>query len=344
MKIGIFSEPHNQQATALCQAINELAPGSGRHFSLPNRGVPPVAVAEEGVFWDGVNVADFDLAYIHGWDYSNPILPRVLGSVDWSLWQADYLTDQQQASFLYSVFSELERRGVRLFNPPATQVRNFLKVDLLERLREAGLDVPRMLCTNDMEETKTFVARLRPRPTAWRPVTGRAAWQLFLDHQREVLISPRKPPILLAEGINGLLIRAYVLNGQPLLCLKRNAAVNTWNAEALEVFQAVECPEVVSEALARAAEAISLRWGVILFVLEEERAWFYDVDADPLFDELPAVFRKRLTEGLARGFLDQTLDALPALPDTPQPRPTLFLRRMLHLLFEFERQKYQPPQ
>ncbi|HUL13463.1 MAG TPA: hypothetical protein VLU73_15020 [Methylococcaceae bacterium] len=342
MKIGIFSERHDPQAERLHHQINQLAPGSCRHFALPkDDGSPAVALDETGVYWDDVNVAELDIAYLHGFSYTYPLAPDALGHIDWSVWQIDHLLEQQKSSFLLSAFTEMERHGVKLLNPAKVYLKNFAKAELLEGLRQAGFPVPRMVCTNDMETTQTFIQEVDGK-VVWRPATGRAAWQLFRDKQREYLISTEKPPILLAEIIEGPLIRSYLIDGEPLLCLNRYPPAYILHAETLESFKAIECPEVYGE-LQRLAAHLSLHWGQISFVLREGCPWIYDVDVDPILGPMPDVFQERLIDGLARACLGIGQASEP-LPDTPQARRTLFLRRMLFPLFEFEHMKYSNQQ
>jgi hypothetical protein len=338
MQIGIFSERYDLQAERLHRHINQLAPDSCRHFTLPkDDGSPAVALDETGVYWDGVNVAELDIAYLHGFSYTYPLAPAPLGHVDWSVWQIDHLLEQQKSSFLLSAFTEMERHGVKLLNPARVYLKNFAKAELLESLRQAGFPVPRMVCTNDMEATHTFIQKVDDK-VVWRPATGRAAWQLFRDRQREHLISTEKPPILLAEIIEGPLIRGYLIHGQPLLCLNRYPPACILHAETLESFKAMECTEVYGE-LRQLAVQLSLHWGQVSFVLKEGRPWIYDVDVDPILGPMPEVFQERLIDGLARGCLGMEQASEP-LPDTPQVRRTPFLRRMLFPLFEFEHMKY----
>jgi hypothetical protein len=236
----------------------------------------------------------------------------------------------------------MERWGVPLFNPPRTLVQGFMLTDLFESLRQAGFSVPAMVSTNDRETAVDFVEWAGH--ALWRPVTGRASWQLFSDKQREHLLASGMPPVLLAELVDGPVIRAYLFDGQPLLCLKRYAPA-TAPVERLEVVEGFECGEVISELLDRVAKALTLRWGQVTFVLKDDEAWLYDVDPDPLYDWLPERYLERVTEGLAMGLLNGRvdLDALPALPDVrQQSRPTIFLRRMLASVFELEHMKYQP--
>ncbi|MGH8658261.1 MAG: hypothetical protein ACREV4_07240 [Gammaproteobacteria bacterium] len=347
MKIGVFCERDNQQAIELRQCINTLAPGSCTQFVFPLDGSPEVAIDETGVYWDGTNVSQLDIAYIHGFSYTYPVVPAPLGNVDWSVWQVGHVLEQQGFSFLLSAFMEMERHGVKLLNPTRVYVKNFTKADLLEDLRQAGFPAPRLVCTNDTDTTKSFIEEVDADKVVWRPATGRATWQLFRDRQREHLISAEKPPILLAEVVEGPLIRSYLIDGQPLLYLERyppdciaNPGAGMFGTETLERFQALECADVSGE-LRRLVSHLSLHWGQISFVLRDGRPWIYDVDPDPMFEWLPELFSQTLTEGLASRLLD--IDA-PAsskpLSDCPQERPTLFLRRMLYSLFELEHKKY----
>lgn len=336
MKIGLFSQPHDSQTSALQDYINSIAPGVCQHFTVPVHGSPPVALDRSGVYWDSVNVAELDLAYVHGFSYANPVIPPSRDNLDWTVWQVDYISEQQKSSFMFSAFEEMERRGVRLFNPPRIHVQNFLKVDLLGELRGAGFQVPKMVCTNDREVVQAFGHDVEQ--PIWRPVTGRAAWQAFGDKQRELLVSTRATPILLAEIIDGPLIRSYLIDGQPLLCLQNSAPALT-PLERLEVFQEFECSEVHGE-LRRLAEITGLRWGQVLFVLKDDQIWVYDVDADPIFDWLPEVYQRKLGEGLAQRFLGHDIATGTEVSDTAHLRPTPFLRRMLRILFELEYRKY----
>ncbi len=331
--IGLFAPSHDDQTERLYRQIDTLAPGKARCFSLaPRQGSPRVALGEDGIYWDDVNVAKLTCAYVHGFSYANPVLPAPLDHVDWTLWQADYLIQQQTTSLIHGALLEMQRRGVKLFNPPESHVQNFMKLNLMEEIRRAGFKVARMACTNEVETADELATRIDP--LLWRPNTGRAAWQLFGDRQRALLLAPDKPPILLAEAIQGPLIRAYLLRGKPLFCLQFRVPAAA-PVERLEVFQSIQCPEVYGE-LQRFTEAFSLPWALVSFVLKDGVPWIYDVDPDPVFEGLPEIYQQRFAEGVAKRLLGEDTDALQPLSDTPQARPTLFLRRMLRVLFDIE--------
>lgn len=338
-RIGLFAPHPSDQVERLYHHIEALAPGACRRFALSlENGSSRVALSEAGVYWDGVDVAQLQYAYIHGFHYSNPILPDPSDDVDWTLWQIDYLVKQQTTSLVHSAFLEMQRRGVKLLNPPQGHVQNFMKPALLEEIRQAGFKVPRLICTNDMDSAKTLASEVNP--LLWRPATGRAGWQLFGDRQRDLLIAPDKPPVLFAEAVAGPLIRAYLLEGKPLFCLQYRGPASQ-PLERLEAFQAIECPEVYGE-LQRLTETLGLNWALVLFVLKEGQPWIYDIDPDPVFKTLPELYQQQFAERMARGLLGEDLSATAPLTEDPQPRPTLFLRRMLRVLFDIEALRRQP--
>jgi hypothetical protein len=288
--------------------------------------------------WNGVDLAKLDTAFLRGFQYCDPVLPSGNLDVDWSLWRFEYIGQQQKYTYLYSLFCELERRGVRMVNPPDAHLRLFMKPFALERLRQSGLNLPALVCTNSMDEARQFCAS--HAKVVWRPATGRAAWQLFLDRQREALISPRKPPVMLAEAIEGPLRLADLSEGQPLLLLKMSAPEMA-GEETLEGFCETDCPEAAAD-LRLLAGTVKAPWLQAVFVLKDGKAWVYDLDADPLFEDLPSAHSARLAARLAERLLRREPASLPVTgaPEAKE-RPTLFLRRMLEILFEFEQSKYK---
>lgn len=339
IRIGLFSPPGDTQTGLLQRRLDELAPGVARNFTIPQAGAPAVTLGSVEIEWHGINVAELDCGYVHGFRYANPAIPRVLEDADWTLWQTDYIIDQQRASFLHSTLTELERRGVRLFNPPSVHVEAFAMPNLFETLRQCGFRVPPLVCTNDRDAAEAFCEQVGF--TVWRPTTGRAPWQRCTPYRRDRVMGLDRPPIVLAGVIDGPLIRSYLVNGRPLLSVKFKAPAFVPPLERLEVFVATTCPEVYGE-LERLAATIGLRWATVSFVVHDGEPWIYGIDPDPILTELPEPYRDRVVTGLAKGLAGEDVNALGELIEEPQPRKTLFLRRMLQPLFELEHRKYHP--
>ncbi len=334
---GIFSPPGDRQATALFQVLESLEPGVAGMFDFPVEGKPAVSLGREAVMWGGMDVSQLKTAYIRGFSYTNPVVPGALEDVDWSLWQYDYISEQQKTSFLYSAMSELDRRGVKMSNPPGTFLDVSMKTDLLERMRSAGVGVPDILCTNTRSEADAFAARYDA--ILWRPATGRAAWQLCKERQLDALVDTDKTPVLLSSIKEGMFLRCYICDSEPVLNLKF-APPEQIPLERLEIYQAIQ-EDWFFPQLRDAAAVLNMRWGAIHCVINENGELFvYDIDADPVLTAMPNEVQEYLNLCLANSLLGNTLPAADKLMDTALVRSLPFLRRMLSVLFDIERSKY----
>jgi glutathione synthase/RimK-type ligase-like ATP-grasp enzyme len=126
-----------------------------------------------------------------------------------------YAAGRERRSFLFSFAGALERAGAALVNPPARFSQHFLKLDQLDRLRQAGIPVPRTLGANDPEAVVEF-ARTLGGSIVYKPVAGgglcRRASEDDLGADRLALLATA--PVLFQEEIPGRNIRAYVVGGR----------------------------------------------------------------------------------------------------------------------------------
>ncbi len=336
MRIGILANGADGQAVMVRDAVERLRPGVTRLFDLSLDGRETVTISADGVSWERLAPDAFDTLYVHGFQYQEPAVPEAMDGADWSLWQAGYVARQQKQSFLYSVLSRMEAGGVRMFNGPAVHLRGFSKPFDLQALEAGGVRLPDWTATNDGDAADRF--RARHETVVWRTVTGRCAWQLFKDRQREALISPQAPPVMLAGVAPGRLIRVFVAEGVPVLSLAFDAP-NCEALERMELFGALE-PDDGTRAIARAVAAAGLRWAMILFVDGDGGPVVYDMDPDPVLGELPVDFQEYLADALARALLGEPLDGLRFGDEELRERKTLFLRRMHRIQFDIEATKY----
>lgn len=302
----------------------------------------PVTLDADGVSWGGVRLERLDAILVHGFRYEDPVVPPADPACDWSLWQAGTVIRQQTHSFLYSVWSRLERiGGPRLYNPVSTELAAFDRLGQLDRLARAGFKTPPVLLGNDDGTVTAFQRRHDGVGVGvvWRPATGRAAWQLFTDKQRRALIAPDKPPALLAAITPGRLLRAYVLDGRVALTLA-TAAPDRAGVERLEAMAAVsDLSADRLEVIGRAVTGLGARWAVALVVDGADGPVFYDIDPDPELGDLPPVFADFLKRCLAAALTGAPLPEADFGPE-PVERPALLLRRMLAIQFDMERTKY----
>jgi hypothetical protein len=329
MKIAVLAH-----ATDACAAALAAELGCARlELSLPAG--TAVEMSAAGVVWAGVPLHELDTLVVSGFDHEDPLVPRALPGADFSVWQIDYIVDQQRASFVASVLRELGRRGVRVVNSWESLQLALSKPRVLGELARAGCRVPAWLCTSDPEAAKTFCGS--QERVLWRPASGRAKWQLFLDKQREALVGAGKPPVLLAAHPRENLRRAFVCAGEVLLAIECTVPVLDPLERMEEVWACDSAP--VDGALVAAAQAALASWAQISYTLQDGTACIYDVDPDPRYAWLPGEFRAYLVARLARRLLGQRAPALPVPPR--RERDSLFLRRMLVSLHDMEATKYR---
>lgn len=337
MKICVLACPADTHARELAREIARISGAACSVFDLSLPPGVPVELSRSRLAWDEIDLSAFDRILVLGYEIEDPLVPRPVASADWSLWGIDYLIDQQRASFVASALRDLERRGVSLVNGWHALQFGLTKPRLLADLGRAGHRVPQWLCSNDMPVVQRFCEE--QGRVVWRPGAGRALWQRFEDRQRLDLVSPSKPPLLLASVADGSLRRAYVCDGEVLLALDRTAP-GIDDFERMEVVSACDAAPIAAE-LASALHRVGAVWGEISYVEDGGRPCIYDIDPDPRYGWLPAEFRSYLQVRLARKLLGLPLPGQSELPlPSSRERDSLFVRRMLVTLHEMEATKY----
>jgi hypothetical protein len=337
MRIGVVCPAGDRVAELVVQHLDRLEPNAARLLVLD--GADPVSIDDTGVTWDAAPLSGLEAAYVRGFRFEDPAIPRPATQADWSLWQPGYVLEQQRSSFDYSLLSRLEATGTRLYNGVAAHLLAASKFAQLLRLREAGVELPAMLCSNDDRAVGPFCAA--HEKILWRTGTGRCSWQRFFDKQRRFLVAPSKPPIILAAIVEGPLLRAYVLDGEPVLCLEY-APPEYETLERLEAFRWTDVG-AAAPVLSKAARAAGANWCQILFVSTDDGPVVYDVDPDPVLQELPAALRDHLAAALAYGLLGRLSELVPtkAVREEMFERQSLYLRRMLRIQFSMEATKFE---
>jgi hypothetical protein len=340
--IGIFSDSNSTDSLSglLQQQLKSIKDTSYHYFNTCLTAQSNVTIDAKRIVWDGVDLSQLKVAFIHGFNYQNPVIPDSSDNKDWALWNADSIIRQQKYSLLFSLFSELQRRGVILVNSIAVLIGNYMKVNMLDCIEGDGLKAVEYLCTNDNKSIKDFCQT--DTDSVWRPATGRASWQLFTKKQCNELASLKKPPILLAPIVDGAVRRAYCLNGEVVLVLNQANPSDQSQLERLEMYQSCDY-SMFQERLSALCNKLNILWAEILFVESEQKLIIYDIEPDPPIEFLPLYYRDYLCQVLANHLLGIT-EQKPVNKISPKPiiaqRPSLFTRRMLRILFDFERSKY----
>lgn len=126
-----------------------------------------------------------------------------------------YAAGRERRSFVFSFVGALERAGAVFVNPAERMSQHFLKLDQLERLRRAGVPVPRTLATNDGRAVLDFADRVAG-PVVYKPVAGGGRCRRVGedDLRPERLRRLAAAPVLFQEEVPGRNIRVYVVGGR----------------------------------------------------------------------------------------------------------------------------------
>lgn len=333
-RIALLSLAPSRALGALARRIGELEDGAARLIDLSGP-LPPMAVGDGGVVIDGLDAGGLRAVLVHGFRYEDPVVPAASDHLDFALWQAGYPADQQRYSALYSLLARLEALPLTVWTGSTVHLAAFARPAVLEAWRRDGLAVPDLQLTNDPQVAAAFA---EGRAAVWRTATGRCAWQRFGARQRLHLVGPERPPVLLAEAVAGPAIRSFVLDGRLVLSLE-TAPPDAAGLEQLEAFRAVAVSAAAAQAVRRAASLVGAGWAMVLWVDGADGPVLYDIDVDPILDGLPENFSAVLVEHLAAALLGRPAPVLPE--PAPAGRQTLFLRRMLRILFDIEATKHR---
>lgn len=336
MKIAILAPRQDSDATALVASVLGWQPGAVCvHLDLQFGATTPITMDAQDIHCDGHRLTSFDAVLVRGFEYMDPVVPNSAVGADWSVWQIDYMIDQQRFSSQYSLLEELARRGVEVMNPPRAHLHGFQRSQLLNVIADAGISVPSVLCTNDPAAASAFCAE--NGQTVWRPATGRASWQRFTRRQQDAFVTSAQPPVMLASVADGGMVRCWLLRGRPLLCLT-HAPADAGGLERTEALWALEPARVGARTLAPICALLGAPWLQVTYAFDGSEPVVYDIDFDPRLDWLPPLHRGVLITRLAAGLSGSTVDD--TVPAGVQQRPTPLLRRMLRDLFDYESSKY----
>ncbi|HEV3470466.1 MAG TPA: ATP-grasp domain-containing protein [Pyrinomonadaceae bacterium] len=129
-------------------------------------------------------------------------------------WRRRYAAERERQSFITGFVLALGRAGARLVNPPPALDQHFVKTEQLERLRAAGLPVPRTLATNDPAALLRFAEDFGP--LVYKPLAGGALCRRVEpeDLEGERLAALARAPVLFQEEVRGRDVRVYVAGGR----------------------------------------------------------------------------------------------------------------------------------
>lgn len=196
--VGIFSPGEDEQARAVASAAESL--GGEIAWLDPETFPGNLDLSDR----DGERlVGDLPDSAIAGW------YVRYFHVSD----LPDPHANAERSAFLTSWLQGIER-GRRMINPVAAMQQNLFKPYQLERLRRAGVPVPRTLVTNVPAHALEFVAAVGE--AVYKPVSGGSLAQEWTPADAEHLHVLRRVPLIFQERLRGITLRVHVLEDEVL--------------------------------------------------------------------------------------------------------------------------------
>lgn len=219
---GIIGPPRDAQVASVAGSLRERGT---EPLILPLSSFPATGTLSllDGVpFAPGCGVEEVRAWYIRSMPLPLPFLPPGAAAGANAAapdelareWRSAYAGGRERRSFVFSFVGALERGGAVLVNPPATFAQHFLKLDQLQRMRDAAVPVPRTLATNDPAAVIDFAQRIGA-PIVYKPLAGGALCRRVstADLHPERLGLLANAPVLFQEEIPGRNLRVYVVAG-----------------------------------------------------------------------------------------------------------------------------------
>ena len=117
MKIGILSHPDDLQAVTIGRALDRLEPACAIHLDLGLAPDSGLIMTGRELRLHGQDLTDLDAVLVSGFPYMDPVAPAPAQTVDWSVWNIDYVVEQQRFSTtihrIVSVGQDYREKGCR---------------------------------------------------------------------------------------------------------------------------------------------------------------------------------------------------------------------------------------
>jgi glutathione synthase/RimK-type ligase-like ATP-grasp enzyme len=223
-----------------------------------------------------------------------------------------YANGRELRSFVFSFVAALERGGALLVNHPSTFGQHFLKLEQLQRLRDAAVPVPRTLATNDPAAVVDF-ARNIGGPIVYKPIAGgalcrRATADDLLPERLRLLAGA---PVLFQEEVPGRNLRVYVVAGEVVASYEIVSDELDYRGAETAVFPAPPSEEE-RDACLRATEACEMVFtGIDIRRRDDGTFALLECNPSPMF---AAIERRTGESGVTRALGELLLGSM-------EPRP-----------------------
>lgn len=283
---------------------------------------PALALSTRTAGWGGADFDDIRAIHVRGTTPRTlPTLPPVLNPATHADYRARFLVEQSFQAATYAFFEHQAARGALVVNRlTGAYVDHNSKSQFYEKLRAAGIGVPRSLSTNCPDAAARFFDKVGE--AVIKPAIGVGSTRLVGPQDRDRLDELVRCPALFQERVVGPTLRIHVV-GDSVVGVLRIVNDEIDSRTATKAFEPAALPAAEAAMVVRANRLLGLHyaaWDGILAETgaEDGRLRLLDCNPGPYVMWLPEAFRRRVFTCLARylvtfartGALDQAAAAV----------------------------------
>lgn len=315
MKIGIFGSAQDAQ----CQAMSRLLRQRGAKVVLVES--PAISDGQDFSYTgDGFVYQGQPLEDVQGWylRYVLSPLPPFFRADDqyvlFSDWYHEYIHRQERYAFQLAMLLSWSARGVPVMNPPEHGGVLQIKTFQLEMARQAGLDIPATLVTNQADRVREFLAETKE--VVYKPSMGGAACRPLDDTALQNLEALSASPVIFQQRIPGVDVRVTMVGEKVVSCVRIPSSTldyreNPAYKSGQQLYIQEHLPEAVRQKCVQMMRASGLLFSGIDFILQEDGRWvFLEANSSPVYMDIEHKTKAPITAALA--------DTLLLLANDPQ--------------------------
>ncbi|ADG06746.1 ATP-grasp domain-containing protein [Kyrpidia tusciae] len=215
----------------------------------------------------------------------------------------EYVAQRERYAAWLSWLKWLSETDRVLVNPVDTLLIHFAKPFQIERLRRAGIPVPRTLVTGDGETVRAFAAE---REVVYKPVAGGALCRRLTreDLKPERLERLAGAPVLFQEYIPGEDIRVFVLGDRVIGAFRIEGEGLDYRGGAHRV-EAVDIDKDIARASTAACRALGLLFSGVDVKRRPDGSWvILECNPAPMFEGFDTVASPTIVSQVARYLIE----------------------------------------
>lgn len=306
VSVGIIGSNNERHSLYLSQ---ELERQGARALILDN--VPdkpyPLSFVEGRSYYEEINLTDTYVYFLRALFLPTPAFDT--STISDKLQEEDgyaaYAAERERYAAWLSWLMSAPYHGRLIVNPVETLMIHFAKPYHLERLRTAGIPVPKTLVTGNPEKLLAFSQN---RDVVYKPVAGGALCRLLTeeDKQPERLESLATAPVQFQECIHGQDLRVFVLEGHVIASFLVEGEGIDYREGTNSVKPYEVTPEIASLCI-KACETLGLVFsGVDLKLRPDGSVVCIECNPSPMFEGFDKVAPMSIVSQLASFLIEKS--------------------------------------